>query len=240
MFHCFTLDSRVPQDHPLRIVKEHTDTLLKDLSVVFEEIYSTTGRPSVSPERLLKAQLLKALFSIRSDRLFCETLDYNILFRWFSDMNLEEASRDATTFTKNRDRLLEHGVARQFFEAVVHSAKEKKLLSDEHFTADGTLIEAWASMKRFRPKDEAPTNRPKTDNDRSNPSVDFHGEKRCNQTHQSTTDPESLLMKEEQRQRSEAELWSPRIDGKQKRHIGGFLHYPGYRRGRTHSGACHA
>jgi transposase len=195
MFHCFSLDSRVPQDHPLRTVKEHTDAILNDLSEVFERMYSTTGRPSVPPERLLKAQLLIALFSIRSDRLFCEMLDYNILYRWFLDMNLEEESWDASTFTKNRDRLLEHDVARQFFEAVVKVAKAKQLLSDEHFTVDGTLIEAWASMKSFRPKDEDPSNRPRTDDDRSNPSVDFHGEKRCNETHRSTTDPEALLMK---------------------------------------------
>lgn len=140
-------------------------------------------------------QLLIALFSIRSDRLFCEMLDYNILYRWFLDMNLEEASWDASTFTKNRDRLLEHDVVRQSFEAVVRVAKAKQLLSDEHFTVDGTLIEAWASMKSFRPKDEDPSNRPKTDDDRSNPSVDFHGEKRCNETHRSITDPEALLMK---------------------------------------------
>jgi transposase len=158
-------------------------------------MYSQVGRPSIPPERLLKAQVLIALYSVRSDRLFCETLDYNILFRWFLDMSLEEPTWDASTFSKNRDRLLKHDVATKFFDAVVRMARQKQLLSDEHFTVDGTLVEAWASMKSFRPKGEPPTDRPTTDGDPGNPSVDFRGEKRTNVTHCSTTDPEARLMR---------------------------------------------
>ena len=188
-------EQRVPKDHPLRAVKAHADTILKGLTSEFDAMYSTMGRPSVPPERLLKAQLLIALYSVRSDRQFCEMLDYNILFRWFLDMNLEEASVDATTFTKNRDRLLEHQIAEKFFRAVVEHARKEKLLSAEHFTVDGTLIEAWASMKSFRPKDEDPSDRPRTDDDKGNPTVNFRGERRRNDTHCSTTDPEALLMR---------------------------------------------
>jgi transposase len=195
MFTYLSPEQRVPADHPLRPIKQSADQVLKDLSSTFRAMYSTVGRPSIPPERLLKAQVLIALFSVRSDRLFCETLDYNILFRWFLDMNLEEPSWDASTFSKNRDRLLAHDVATKFFDAVVRMARQKNLLSDEHFTVDGTLVEAWASMKSFRPKDEPPTDRPATDGDRGNPSVDFRGEKRKNATHCSTTDPESRLMR---------------------------------------------
>jgi transposase len=188
-------EQRVPKDHPLRAVKMYADTILKGMSREFDAMYSRMGRPSIPPERLLKAQLLIALHSVRSDRQFCEMLDYNILFRWFLDMNLEEASMDATTFTKNRDRLLEHQIAEKFFYAVVGYARKEHLLSQEHFTVDGTLIEAWASMKSFRPKDEDSSNRPNTDDDKGNPTVNFRGEKRKNATHQSTTDPEALLMR---------------------------------------------
>ena len=153
MFSYFSPEDRVPAKHPLRSIKAYTDEALKRIRPVLDGIYSTIGRPSIPPERLLKAQLLIALYSVRSDRLFCETLDYNILFRWFLDMGLEEPSFDASTFSKNRERLSGEDVALKFFDAVVREARVLELLSDEHFSVDGTLIEAWASMKSFRPKD---------------------------------------------------------------------------------------
>jgi len=159
----------------------------------FSRPYSKEGRPSIPPEYLLKAQLLIAFYSIRSDRLFCEMLDYNILFRWFLDMNLEQRSWDATTFTKNRDRLLEKEIARKFFQAVVLKAQASGWMSDEHFTVDGSIVEAWASLKSFRPKEGKDDDRPRSDDDPGNPTIDFHGEKRSNDTHASTTDPESRL-----------------------------------------------
>jgi transposase len=183
---------RVPATHPIRKIKALADEALRHLDRVFDEMYSSIGRPSIPPERLLKAQLLIALYSVRSERQFCERLDYDLLFRFFLDMNLDDASWDATTFTKNRDRLVQHEVARQFFEEVVRQAKQAQLISAEHFTVDGTLIEAWASMKSFRKKGEKPQDRPPPD-DPGNPTVDFHGEKRSNDTHESTTDPEAKL-----------------------------------------------
>ena len=163
LFSYLSCGQRVPSDHPLRSIKAYADEVLAGMSVVFDAMYSALGRPSLPPERLLKGQLLIALYSVRSDRLFCEMLDYNILFRWFLDMNLEEASFDATTFTKNRDRLLEHEVAAKFFDAVVAKARDLKLLSDEHFTVDGTLIEAWTGMKRFKSKKRAASSSPPDD-----------------------------------------------------------------------------
>jgi transposase len=187
------LEARVPADHPLRMIRRLTDEALAGLSPVFDQIYAAGGRPSVPPERLLKASLLIALYSVRSERAFCEQLDYNLLFRWFLQMDLLEPSFDATTFTKNRARFLQFEIGQQLFDEVLGRAHERDLLSDEHFTVDGTLIEACASLKSFRRKDGAP---PKTtDDDPGNPSVDFHGEQRSNQTHQSTTDPEARLMK---------------------------------------------
>jgi transposase len=182
-------DERVRADHPLRKVKVLADEALAALSPTFDAMYSETGRPSVAPERLLKAMLLIAFFSVRSDRLFCEQLDYNLLFRWFLDMDMVEESFDATTFTKNRERLLEHDVAGQFFRQVVQKARSAHLMSHEHFSVDGTLIESWASMKSVRPKDEDDD-----DND-SNGWSDFRGTKRTNDTHASKTDPDAKLMK---------------------------------------------
>lgn len=188
------LERRVPAEHPLRTIKGMADQELQRLSSVFNQMYSHTGRPSIPPERMLKALLLIALFSVRSERQFCEQLDYNLLYRWFLDLELADESFDPTVFTKNRERLLEHEVGRRFFDAIVRRAREAGLMSDEHFTVDGTLIEAWASLKSFRPKGEGPKDRP-TDGDPSNPTIDFHGEKRSNQTHESSTDPESRLMR---------------------------------------------
>jgi transposase len=150
VFSYFSPESRVRADHPLRSIKAYADGALKSIRPVLDGMYSAIGRPSIPPERLLKSSLLMALFSVRSDRLFCEKLDYDILFRWFLDMSLEEASFDASTFSKNRERLIEHKVALKFLDAVVREARRLKLLSDEHFSVDGTLIEAWASMKSFR------------------------------------------------------------------------------------------
>ncbi len=186
-------ETRVPPDHPLRNIKAMTDKILATLSPEFDRMYAELGRPSIPPERLLKSSLLIALYSVRSERAFCEELDYNLLFRWFLGMNLVEPSFDATTFTKNRERLLKHRVGQALFDEVVLEADRRGLLSDEHFTVDGTLIEAAASLKSFKPRDGDPAKT--TDDDPNNPSVDFHGERRSNATHQSTTDPESRLLR---------------------------------------------
>ena len=178
-------EDRVPADHPLRAIKKLADEALAALSPTFDEMYGSTGRPSVPPERLLKSMLLIALYSVRSERQFCEQLDYNLLFRWFLDMDMLEASFDATGFTHNRERLMAHDVAARFFGAVVEQAKRRHLMSSEHFSVDGTLIESWASTKSFRPKED--------DDDDNNGWSDFSGKKRSNETHESKTDPESKL-----------------------------------------------
>ena len=183
-------ESRVPTAHPIRRIKALSDDALARLSPVFDAMYSSTGRPSIPPERLLKATLLMALYSVRSERQFCEQLDYNLLFRWFLDMDMTEASFDATAFTHNRARLIAHDVAGEFFRAVVDQAKAANLMSSDHFTVDGTLIEAAASLKSFKRKDDDDTTPP---DDQGNPTVDFHGEKRSNETHESTTDPDAKL-----------------------------------------------
>src|SRR6266550_4380326 len=187
------LEERVPRNHPLRVVKQFADRALRELSPVFDEMYAVAGRPSIPPERLLKASLLISLYSVRSERAFCEQLDYDLLFRWFLGMNLIEPSFDPSTFSKNRQRLLDHNVARQFFDEIVVAASRLDLLSDEHFTVDGTLIEAAASLKSFRPKDQPPSDEPP--DDPGNPTVNFHGQKRSNATHQSTTDPDARLFR---------------------------------------------
>jgi transposase len=189
MFSYLSPEQRVRQDHPLRAIRRMADQALANLSERFDRMYAETGRPSIAPERLLRAQLIQMLYSVRSERLLMEEIDYSVLFRWFVGMNLDEEVWDATVFTKNRDRLLDGDVAREFLAEVVSQAREQKLTSDEHFTVDGTLIEAWASLKSFQPKNQE--RRPP--DDPGNPTVDFHGEKRCNQTHESTTDPDALL-----------------------------------------------
>jgi transposase len=188
------LDARIPVDHPLRTVKRLADRALAELSPVFDRMYAAGGRPSIPPERLLKANLLIALYSVRSERAFCEELEYHLLYRWFLGMNVLDPSFDASSFAKNRERLLAHEVAQQFFDEVVFQADRLGLLSDEHFTVDGTLIEAAASLKSFRRKDgqHAPDSAP---DDPGNPTVDFRGERRSNATHASTTDPEARLMR---------------------------------------------
>ena len=192
LFAMFHVEERIRKDHPLRRIKDVADEVLREMSRTFTAMYSDIGRPSTPPEQLLKAQLLMALFSVRSDRLFCDRLDTDLLFRWFLDMDLDAPSIDHSTFSRNRERLLEHEVASKFFEKVVAFARGKKLLSSEHFTVDGTLIESLASMKSFQPK-KAEDRKPPSDNDPGNPSVDFHGEKRSNATHRSVTDPEARL-----------------------------------------------
>jgi transposase len=184
-------ESRVPAEHPLRAIKRLADAALAKLSPVFDAMYSSEGRPSIPPERLLKSMLLMALYTVRSERLFCEQLDYNLLYRWFLDMDMVEASFVPTVFTKNRDRLIAHDVAREFLLAVVAQARAAKLMSNEHFTVEGTLIEAWASLKSFKKKKDHDDTTPPDDS--GNPTVDFHGEKRGNATHESKTDPDAKL-----------------------------------------------
>lgn len=181
LFSYVSAEQRVPTNHPLRAIRALVDEVLRDMSREFAGLYAKVGRPSIPPERLLRAQLLQIFYSIRSERLLMEQLDYNLLFRWFVGMEMDEPVWDATVFTKNRDRLLTQEIARSFFRRVVERAQG--LMSDEHFTVDGTLIEAWASQKSFQPKDRGPG---------AGPS-DFHGEKRKNDTHASTTDPDARL-----------------------------------------------
>src|SRR5260370_1741149 len=190
MFSYLSPKMRVRKDHPLRAIRTMVDEVLSRLSRRFDSMYARVGRPSIPPEKLLRAQLLQMLYSVRSERLLMEEIDYSMLFRWFVGLNLDEEVWDPTTFTKNRDRLLEADVAQEFLAQVVAQAGAKGLTSDEHFTVDGTLLEAWASVKSFQPKAEKKTPPP---DDPGNPTVNFHGEKRSNQTHESKTDPESKL-----------------------------------------------
>jgi transposase len=193
MFSYVSPEKRVPPDHPLRMIWVLSDAALQDLSPLFDELYSRVGRPSIPPEKLLRALLLQVLYTVRSERLLMEELNYNLLFRWFVGLNLDDPVWDASSFSKNRDRLLEGDVARAFFTKVLALAREHGLLSDEHFSVDGTLIQAWAGHKSFQRKEAKPGS--KRDDDPGNPSVDFRGEKRRNDTHQSTTDPDSRLYK---------------------------------------------
>lgn len=181
---------RVPQNHPLRAVRKMVDVVLGELSPRFEKLYSHTGRPSIPPERLLRALLLQVLYTIRSERMLMEQLDYNLLFRWFVGLSMDDPIWDPTVFTKNRDRLLRGEIAQLFFDRVLAQARDRGLASDEHFTVDGTLVEAWAGLKSFKRKDGSDQEPP---DDPGNPTMSFHGEKRSNQTHQSTTDPAARL-----------------------------------------------
>ena len=190
MFSYISAERRVPKDHPLRPIRVMADVALKQLGPCFDAIYASSGRPSIAPEKLLRALLLQVLYTVRSERMLMEQLDYNFLFRWFVGLNLDDPVWDVTVFTKNRERLLKGEVAEGFFIAVIDQARTRGLLSDEHFTVDGTLIEAWASHKSLKRKDADPKTPP---DDPGNPSVDFHGERRRNDTHQSTTDPAARL-----------------------------------------------
>ena len=190
MFSYLSPEMRVRKDHPLRAIRTMVDEVLGQLSRRFDRRYALVGRPSIPPEKLLRAQLLQMLYSIRSERLLMEEIDYSMLFRWFVGLNLDEEVWDPTTFTKNRDRLLDGDVAKEFLAQVVEQAQTQGLTSDEHFTVDGTLLEAWASLKSFQPKEGKPGAPP---DDPGNPTINFHGEKRSNETHESKTDPDARL-----------------------------------------------
>ena len=190
LFSYLSPEQRVPADHPLRAIRQMTDAALRTLSPRFERLYAKTGRPSIPPEHLLRALLLQSLYSVRSERMLMEQLEYNLLFRWFVGLAMDDAVWTPTTFTKNRERLLSGDIAAAFFAAVHEQARDAGLLSDEHFTVDGTLLQAWASQKSFQPRAEGPKPPP---DDPGNPSVDFRGQRRSNATHASTTDPDAKL-----------------------------------------------
>src|SRR5436305_10002188 len=191
MFSYLSPEERIPADHPLRPIRRMVDEVLKELAADFDRMYSRLGRPSIAPEKLLRALLLQILYSVRSERLLMEQLNYNLLFRWFVGLNADEAVWDVTVYTKNRERLLAGGIAGKFFGEVLQQARRADLVSDEHFSVDGTLIEAWASQKSFRRKEQrSPVEPP---DDPGNPTVNFHGERRRNQTHESSTDPDARL-----------------------------------------------
>ena len=198
------LHQRVPADHPLRGIKERVDKVLARLSPLFDELYAHEGRPSIPPEQLLKSRILMALYSVRSERLFCEQLAYNLLWLWFLDRELDEGSFDPTVFTHNYERVLSAEAAKLFFVEVYDLSRQEGWTSDQHFTADGTLVEAWASLKSFARKDGADAKKVQSakDEDPGNPSVNFRGEKRGNDTHRSTTDPDSVLYRKAQGQAS--------------------------------------
>lgn len=187
-----TPDDLVPEKHPIRRIRELVDDILDGLSPLFEQMYSDRGRPSIPPEQLLKATLLMAFYSIRSERQFCERLQYDLLFKWFLGLNITDPAFDPTTFTHNRKRLLKHEVAEAFLGATVREARSHRLISEDHFTVDGTLLQAWASLKSFRPRDDQ---QPPSPGGGRNAPADFHGQSRRNQTHVSTTDPEARLMR---------------------------------------------
>lgn len=204
LFSYITLEDRVPKDHPLRRLRVVVDSILASLGPQFEAAYSRVGRPSIPPERLFRALLLQVLFSVRSERMLVEQLHYNLLFRWFVGLDIDDRVFDATAFSHNRNRILNETFSREFFERVKALAQWRRLMSDEHFTVDGSLIEAWASSKSFRPKDDGPSD---SDGDSGsgsgsgrNESVDFHGERRRNDTHESTTDPQARLYRKGQAQ----------------------------------------
>src|SRR5215831_16750510 len=192
MFSYISPEQRVPADHPLRPIRAMVDDVLRGLSPQFDALYARGGRPSIAPEKLLRALLLQLLYSVRSERQLIEQLDYNLLFRWFVGLPMDAPVWDPTVFTKNRERLLQGDIAQAFFTRVLDQARTRALLSAEHFTVDGTLVEAWASHKSFKPKTAPPETPP---DDPGNPTVDFRGERRANATHASTTDPEARLAK---------------------------------------------
>jgi transposase len=197
LFSYGSLEERVPADHPLRLIREMVDVALQEMSARFDAIYGEDGRKSIPPERLLRALLVQMLYSVRSERMVMEQLEYNLLFRWFVGLSANEPVWHPTVFSKNRDRLLEGAVAEEFFSLIVEQARAKKLLSDEHFTVDGTLIEAWAGQKSFQRKksNDDILNPPAPREPSNNPTINWHKEKRKNETHQSLTDPWARLFK---------------------------------------------
>lgn len=195
LFSYKSMEQRVPEDHPIRWLRTSVDDILAELSPDFDRIYASQGRPSIPPEHLLKALLIQVLFTVRSERQLMEQLDYNLLYRWFVGLGMDDPVWDPTTFTKNRDRLLEADVANKFFEQVLSLARQHNLMSNEHFTVDGTIIEAWASHKSFRPKNEPKDKGGKGGTGGRNADVNFKGQKRLNDTHESTTDPDARLFR---------------------------------------------
>lgn len=193
MFYVLDLEALVPQTHPLRAIKKRVDAELRRLRPHFNRAYARVGRPSIPPEQLIKATLLQALYTVRSERRLCEQIQYNLLYKWFLDLKPDAAAWDHSTFTKNRERFAEHGLMRRFFEGSVAAAIEAQTAGDDHFSVDGTLIEAWASMKSFRPKDRNDDDEEPGGRSDSNRWVDWKGEKRSNRTHASKTDPEARL-----------------------------------------------
>lgn len=233
MFSYVSPEARVRADHPLRAIRAMADAALAKMSPLFDAMYASTGRPSIPPEKLLRAQLIQMLYSVGSERLLMEEIDYSALFRWFVGMNLDEPVWDPTVFTKNRERLLEGDVARAFLAEVVSQAQEEGLMSDEHFTVDGTLIEAWASLKSFQRKDEKEAPPPDAP---GNPTVNFQGEKRSNETHASTTDPDAKLA-QRRRQGSQAQLQRQSAGGEPQRPDRKRRGVRGQRPGRARCGA---
>jgi transposase len=195
VFYFYNIEERLPQDHPLRKIKALVDPVLERLSPDFDGIYSRVGRPSIPPEYLLRAMVLQTLFSIRSERQLVEAIDFNLAYRWFVGMSINDPIWDATVFTKNRDRLINSEIAERFFAEVLAIVDRSGIASDEHFSIDGTLLEAWASLKSFQRKDGKKEGKDRSDDDPGNPTIDFKGEKRCNDTHQSKTDPDSRLIR---------------------------------------------
>ena len=200
MFSYISMEERIPKDHPLRAIRKMVDTALGDMSGRISELYSRMGRPSIPPEQLLRAMLLQVFYTIRSERLLVEQLDYNLLFRWFTGLSMDDTVWDHSTFSKNRDRLLNTQMCTLFFATIGDQAKQMELVSNEHFTVDGTLLEAWASMKSFQPKDADDSGN--ADGPGRNPTVNFRGKKRTNDTHGSTTDPDARLYKKAKGQRA--------------------------------------
>ena len=226
-------ESRLPVRHPLRRIKAVADQVVRALSPTFAAMYSAVGRPSIPPERLLKSEVLIAQYSVRSHRLFCERLDTDLLFRWSLDMRLDEPGCEHSTSSQNSERLVAHAVAQRFFDAVVVVARKEGLLSDEYFTVDGTLIEAWASQKSVTKKtDPAPI----SPVDPGNPTVSFHGERRTNATHQSTTDLEAQLVRKGPGQEAQLRLLRPRTDGESPWVVCGCADCAGHRHRGTRDG----
>ena len=237
LFSYVDLEARVRRDHPLRAIRTIVNEALAALEREFAGLYAPIGRPSIPPERLLRAMLLQAFYSIRSERLLMERLEYDLLFRWFAGIGVDDAAWDHSVFSKNRDRLLEGDIAARFLAAVLAQPKVNKLLSSDHFSVDGTLIEAWASMKSVKPKDGS--GEPPAQGGGRNAEADFHGQKRSNDTHASTTDPDAGLYRKGQRQGDEAVLHRAWADGEPSWPAGRRLPDTGRRACRTGGRTAH-
>src|SRR3974390_2463132 len=231
MFSYLSPEARVPRDHPLRPIRDMVNQALAELSGEFQAMYSREGRPSIPPEKLLRALLLQILYTIRSARLLMEQLDYNLLLRWFVGLSMDDKVWDHSVFSKNQERFLDSDLAAAFFARILKQAASAGLLSGGHFTVDGTLIEAWASLKSFRPKDAPPP-----EGGGRNPAVDFHGEKRLNQTHASTTDPEARLFKKGKGKEAKLCFMGPCAHGEPPRPGGLTPPHRGHRHRRTGGG----